>query len=275
MNALYIITAYVVLDDTLKLLGRSDHHHATRTTAEILTVAVVAARYFHNNHERALCLLQAAGWIGRMSVSRFNRRLHHALDALHEVLDVLRDARLKPTLYIIDAMPLPVCHHTRAEQCRKVPQVKGYLGRCVAKRQWFFGWRLHWLCDRFGFPIAWQMLPAVWHELTPLHDLLSDLPEGSVVLGDGAYISYADAALALYAGIHLVAKHHAHMPANSPLERLCLATYRNVIETAHSQLEKMGVQHLHARTALGFGIKVYASLLALMIPHFIAQFTSN
>ena len=42
-----------------------------------------------------------------------------------------------------------------------------------------------------------------------------------------------------------------------------MRTYRNAIETAHSVLERMGVQRLHAVTPAGFGIKVYTSLLAL------------
>jgi hypothetical protein len=275
MNAIYIITTYVVLDDTLRALRLRDHHHATLSTAEILTVAVIAARYFRNNHERALFVLHATGWVGRMSASRFNRRLHQALDTLHTLLEVLRDQRLDATFYVIDTMPLPACHKSRAPHCRKLPRLKGYLGRCAAKGEWFCGWRLHWLVDRRGFPIAWDMLPAVWHELTPLHELLAPLPAGSIVLGDGAYISRQDAALALQAGIRLVAQHHARMSPNSPLEQRWLATYRNVIETAHAQLQRMGVQQLHARTALGFGIKVYASILALMIPHFIRQFTGN
>lgn len=42
-----------------------------------------------------------------------------------------------------------------------------------------------------------------------------------------------------------------------------LKRYRKSIETVNSQLEKMGTQHLHARTNTGFDIKVHASLFAL------------
>jgi hypothetical protein len=41
------------------------------------------------------------------------------------------------------------------------------------------------------------------------------------------------------------------------------------IETINSQLESMGIERLHARTNLGFEIKVHASLLALAFKNLI------
>jgi len=40
-----------------------------------------------------------------------------------------------------------------------------------------------------------------------------------------------------------------------------------MIETVNSQLEKMGVQRLHARTLPGFMVKLLASLTALSFAH--------
>ncbi|MBK9124480.1 MAG: hypothetical protein IPM16_15380 [Chloroflexi bacterium] len=61
MDETYIVTAYVVLDDVLKVMNYRDDVRATVSAAEVLTVAVVAARYFQNHHERALCVLQRIG----------------------------------------------------------------------------------------------------------------------------------------------------------------------------------------------------------------------
>jgi hypothetical protein len=79
MDALYIITCYVTLADSLEALGFKDDGRSRITAAEILTVGIVAARYFHNHHERALCVLIQLGYVPPLSVSRFNRRLHHLL----------------------------------------------------------------------------------------------------------------------------------------------------------------------------------------------------
>lgn len=268
MNALYIISTYVFIDDTLKVMGHRDHHHCAVSGAEILTVAIIASKYFQNHHERALCILQLTGYIPRLSISRFNRRLHQAGDRLVELLDYWSSQRITSQNwhYVVDTMPLPVCRVFRVEQCRKIPQVKGYIGRCSAKRTWFSGWRLHWLCDPQGFPISYDIVPAVWHELSTVQTLMAPLPPGSQVFADGAYINFEDQMIALTDRIRLVAKTHSRITfQNTPLERALIKRYRARIESQHSVLEKMGVQRLHAVTQAGFGIKVYASLVALAI----------
>src|SRR5688500_18138626 len=122
MDALSIVATYVVLDDSLKALGHQDDGRAQVTNAEILTVAVLAARYFQNHHERALTVSQQTGAMGRLSVSRFNRRFHACLRWLRRLLRQVRQTvPLAPTpLVCIDAMPLPVCKRVRQRHCRKV-----------------------------------------------------------------------------------------------------------------------------------------------------------
>ena len=77
MDATWIITVFVITDD---LMTHLEHHSDVRTKvpdAEIVTVAVVAAKYFQNHHERAVCIMRDLGYLsGPISVSRFNRRLH-------------------------------------------------------------------------------------------------------------------------------------------------------------------------------------------------------
>ena len=61
MNDDFIVTAYVVIDTVLQALGHQTHCLAHSSDAEVLTVAVVAAQYFQNHHERALQVLQRLG----------------------------------------------------------------------------------------------------------------------------------------------------------------------------------------------------------------------
>jgi len=77
MNEQVIVTIYVVLDDVLKACDHHSHALAQISDAEVLTVAVVAAAYFQNHQEQTLWLMQRLGYFsGRLSTSRFNRRLH-------------------------------------------------------------------------------------------------------------------------------------------------------------------------------------------------------
>lgn len=83
MNDEITITSYVFIDDVTRSLHHRSHSSAKVTDAEVLTVAVVAAEYFHNNHERALWVLTELGYLSeRLSTSRFNRRLHAVADWL-------------------------------------------------------------------------------------------------------------------------------------------------------------------------------------------------
>ncbi len=59
------------------------------------------------------------------------------------------------------------------------------------------------------------------------------------------------------------------MTPNSWADEYVLRLYRKRIETLYSQLEAMGMQHLHARTNHGFDLKAWASLLALAFTNII------
>ena len=55
MNDMYIVTSYVVIEAVLKANGVADDRRASGTAAEILTGGVIAAQYFQNHPEGALC----------------------------------------------------------------------------------------------------------------------------------------------------------------------------------------------------------------------------
>jgi hypothetical protein len=51
MDDSFIVSAYCIISDTLEQLGQQTHKLAQLKDAEILTVAVVAAKYFRNHQE--------------------------------------------------------------------------------------------------------------------------------------------------------------------------------------------------------------------------------
>jgi hypothetical protein len=71
MNAHYIVTTYVLVDDWLKAMNYRDDGRATISASEVLTIAVLAAKFFQNHHERTLSILILSKDIHRISVSRF------------------------------------------------------------------------------------------------------------------------------------------------------------------------------------------------------------
>jgi hypothetical protein len=271
MNDTYIVTTYVVIDDILKAYGFEDDCRANGTAAEILTVGVVAAKYFQNHHERALIVLTSLGYVHRLSVSRFNRRLHALRDWLYGIVSLVADIYAQGEVFIIDSMPLPVCKRARASRCKKV-RGKAFCGYCAAKKEKFFGWRLHLICTPEGIPVSFDLLPASEQDLTPIHELTAGLPVGATVFGDKGYLSAPDAASILSStGVRFVAIRRRNMPPHSWADEYDLRLYRKRIETVYSQMEAMGIQHLHARTNHGIDLKTWASLLALAFTNIISD----
>lgn len=269
MNDTYIVTAYSVIEDVLRAHGYQDDPRARVSAAEVLIVAVVAAKYFQNHHERALSILVRLGDIPRLSVSRFNRRLHALRDWLYGIVTLLGEVFAQGEVFIIDSMPLPVCKRVRARRCKKV-RGKAYCGYCAAKKEKFFGWRLHLICTVEGIPVAFDLLPAAEHDLTPIHELTANLPAGAVVFGDKAYISATNAQTILEeTGVRLVSIRRKNMAPNSWADDFDLRHSRQRFETLYSQMEMMGTQRLHVRTNLGFDLKAWASLLALAFTNII------
>lgn len=264
MNDTYIVTAYVLIDDLLQIMNHNDDVRTNVSASEIMIVAVVSARYFQNNHERALYIMRHLGYVNKISISRFNRRLHALSEILWYVLTMIGDLLSNGSIFAIDSMPLPVCKRVRAKRCQKVKE-KQFWGYCAAKDEYFFGWRLHLICDDQGIPVAFEMLPASWHDLVPLQELLALLPPGSQVVADKGYVSQKDEIICYhYGNVRLIPRYRKGMRiSNTKHQTRLLNTYRSMIETVNSQLEKMGIQRLHARTNNGFAIKVLASLIAL------------
>src|SRR3712207_5557159 len=121
MDATWIITAFVLIDT---LMERLDHHSDPRASvpdSEVILIAVVAAKYFHNHQERAVCILRESRYLsGRIDVTRFNRRLHRLADWVAFIARSLGEILCSGDVFVIDSLPVPVCRRVRARRCKKV-----------------------------------------------------------------------------------------------------------------------------------------------------------
>jgi hypothetical protein len=261
----FIIPVYVVFAELCdSCLGKSKNR-PKMDGAEIMTVAVVAARYFNNNLERALIVMKQSGYIpaGRcLSVSRFNRQLHRYADFLEFSLQTLMELAMSGEAFIIDSVPAPVCKRVRARRCRKV-RGRDFCGYCAAKKEKFFGWRLHLICNPAGVPVAFELLPGAYHDLTPIFEITAGLPQGASLYGDKGYNYLQGEAFLAAEGLRLIPIRKKNMQRHDWADEFDLRRYRKGVETVNSQLESMGLERLRARTNAGFDIKIHASLIAL------------
>jgi hypothetical protein len=66
----FIVTAFVIIAKTMAALGQRDDVRAQASDAEVLTVAVVAARYFQNHQARALQMMRLGRCLSGAPASR-------------------------------------------------------------------------------------------------------------------------------------------------------------------------------------------------------------
>jgi hypothetical protein len=260
----FIVAVYVVIDETMRALAHRDHPLAVVGDAEVLTVAVVAAKHFQGHHALALATLQRQGYLsGALSASRFNRRLHALADWLRLIQETLGELLATGDCFLIDSMPVPACKRARAARCRTV-RGRAYCGACPAKGEKVYGWRLHLVCTTGGIPVAFDLLPAGLHDLTPIYELTHGLPAGATVYGDKGYNTAPDEQwLWGEEELRLVPHRKKNMWPNEWDDALALREERHTIETLFSQLNAMGIERLHVRSVAGLELKVHAALLAL------------
>ena len=122
MDDSFIVSAYCIISATLEGFEHQTHKLARVSDAEVLTVAVVAAKFFGNHQERAPCLMIKTGYIRPLSISRYNRRLHALATWLECSFNILTQAFTQQPVFIIDSIPLPVCKRVRAT---RLPESQG------------------------------------------------------------------------------------------------------------------------------------------------------
>lgn len=265
MDGGVMVSVDVVIDDVMRALGHRSHPAAQLSDAGVLTVAVVAARSFRHHQERARQVMQGMRYLsGRLSVSRFDRRLP-ALGAWVRLrLAAPGEVVAVGEAFPLDSLPLPVCRRVRAGRCR-TGRGAASCGSCAATREEVCGWRRPPVGTPEGVPVAFELLPASLRDLTPVHALTAGLPDGASVSADKADNSAQDEArIPDGAGVRPGPSRRATLQPNLWTDKRFLRAHRKAIERLNSQWEAMGLQRLRARTHVGFEIKGHASLLALV-----------
>lgn len=266
-----IITLYCLCADFLWAWGQVDDPQARVSTAEVMTVALVAAALFHGHQDRARLLLKEHGYIPRMlSASRFNRRLHQIQESVWEgFFALLAEAHKQINAgqeYVIDSMPIPVCDNYRINRCR-IYQGQEHRGYIASKKRYFFGLRVHLLVTATGKPVEFVLRPGAEADIRAFKRLPLDLPAGADLYSDTAYTDYTEEALlSEERDIHLVypRKKNSLWPHPGWVEYVCKYT-RKRVETTFSRIEAELARHIHAVTPRGFELKVFLTLLAYSI----------
>jgi hypothetical protein len=256
-----VVALYCITDDLLKAIHHRDDCRSQLSDAEVLTVAFTAVLYFGGNLEHARLLLKQSGLMPRMlSKSRLCRRLHQveelAISLFHQLGWVFKQANTS-TQYLLDSFPVELCDDIRISRCR-LAQGEKFRGKCVAKRRYFYGVKVHLVTTDSGLPVEFAFLPGHASDVRGLNVLAMALPTGSELFLDSGYTDYAteDAAREIDAVKFSSCRKKNSKRWDEPAERVYKTLMRKRIETVFSELTRLFPKRIHAVTLKGFLMKV-------------------
>ncbi len=269
-----IITTYYLCDEFLKAVGHHDDQQVRLSTAEVMTVALLAAAFFGGNIEASRSFLDEYGYIQKaISKSRFNRRLHAIDPSLwQQLFDLLAEVFKQDNPdqnYVVDSLPVAVCDNIRIRRSKLYPlQEHGetFRGYIASKRRYFYGLRLHLVSTASGEPVEFTLAAASEADISLFKELKLELPEGAIICADKGYTDYHYEDLLEDVGLHLKAQRKKRSKRPMPLwEEFLGKPIRQYIETVFSKLSAMFAGRIHAVTPRGFELKIVCFLLAYSI----------
>jgi hypothetical protein len=265
-----IVALYCITDDLLKAIGHKDDQRRELSDAEVITTACSATLYFGSNLETARTFMKQSGLMPRMlSKSRLCRRLHQVEDLtvslFHQLGWVFKQANAS-TQYLLDAFPVEVCDNVRISRCR-LAQGEKYRGKCVAKRRYFYGVKVHVVTTASGLPVEFAFMPGRASDVRGLDVLALELPAGSEIFMDSGYTDYQaeDGAGEVDQVRFSVCRKKNSKRFDEPAERGYKTLMRKKIETVFSEITRLFPKRIHAVTLKGFLMKVSFFIIAFTL----------
>jgi hypothetical protein len=270
-----IITTYYLCEEFLEAIGHHDDPQQVRlSTAEVMSVALVAAAFFGGNLEASRSFLDEYGYIEKaISKSRFNRRLHAIDSSLwQQLFDLLAEVfkqNNSDQSYVVDSLPVAVCDNIRIRRSKLYPlqeHGEAFRGYIASKRRYFYGLRVHLVSTASGEPVEFTLAAASEADITLFKELKLELPEGALICADKGYTDYHYEDLLEDVGLHLKAQRRKRSKREMPAWVEFLSKpIRQYIETVFSKLSAMLGGKIHAVTPRGFELKIVCFLLAFSI----------
>ncbi|MBX0331746.1 IS982 family transposase [Pontibacter sp. HSC-14F20] len=260
------ITIYCFIDDFFHATGRKDDAHCKITDAELLTTALLSARFFYGNLHSAYGYMQAHHGVRHIDKSGFVRRLHRLqpqLLALFTALGrVIKELNCS-CVYLIDSFPVPVCDNIPIPCCHLL-ESEAYRGKCVSKRRYFYGFRVQVVTTSDGVPVQFYIHAGSFADITAFKAMELDLPQDSELYADAAYTCYeVEDLLAECEQIEFRCCRKSNSRRKDEPHRAFLKEhYRKRIETTFSGITGFFPKKIHAVTAQGFILKLILFIFA-------------
>ncbi|MCS3658267.1 hypothetical protein GGQ11_003072 [Salinibacter ruber] len=114
------IGMYCLVDDWLRARRHQESPQRRLIDAEIITIALTAARFDGNFRAAQTMLIEQRYLTDGLSRSQYNRRLHRVqplLEALFDWLGRVHKAASHENVFLIDSCPAGACDNIRIRDC--------------------------------------------------------------------------------------------------------------------------------------------------------------
>jgi hypothetical protein len=262
----YTITIYCFVDDFIKISCPKEDSRRKVSNAEIITTALLAARYFHGNFVTARKYMLEHHGMKKLDKSNFNRHLHRLEIMITQIFftlgQTLKELNIE-SRYLIDSFPVAVCKNIRIPRC-KLLQGKAYRGYNSSKREYFYGFKVQVITTYDGIPVEYFFTAGSFHDITAFQSMNIDLPSNSELVADSAYTDYEleDFYLECENIQMLVERKSNSKRPHCPAMNYLIKQWRKRVETTFSEIVAFFPNRIHAVTPKGFMLKMVLFIFA-------------
>ncbi len=250
---------------TLQTHGKRHYYRASRMSkAEVMLIIIL----FHDSGYRCLKHFYME------KVCKHMRHLFPKVVSYNRFVELERDISIPLAIFIkkvllgkcigisfVDSTPLSVCKVQRIH-CHKV--FKGIAQRGKSSMGWFFGFKLHLICNEKGELLNFMITPGDVDDRKPLeYKNFVEFLYGKLV-GDKGYIGKNLFQRLFVDGIQLITKLKSNMKgALMSVSDKLLLRKRAIIETINDELKNIAqVEHSRHRTFDNFIVNTLGALAA-------------
>jgi hypothetical protein len=117
----FATTVYVITEEVLRILNVQDNHQSIMSNSEVITFAIVTAKFFSGNCKMARYMCHRTHLFQKiLSNSRLNRRIHNiswdCWIAIFRFLSLIAKQAENTCYFAVDSFPIMFCQKSRIDR---------------------------------------------------------------------------------------------------------------------------------------------------------------
>ena len=252
------------IDSANKTLKRKYHRDSTMSDAEVMVIMIL----FHSSGYRCFKHFYIE------HVCKHLRHLFPKLVSYNRFVELEQKVIIPLIIFIkkvllgkctgisfVDSTPLRVCRNQRIHIHKTF---KGFAARGKCSMGWFFGFKLHLICNEKGELLNFMVTPGDVDDRKPLEDKHFIEQIFDKLIADKGYISKNLFHKLFVDGIQLITKLKSNMKgAMMSVADKVLLRKRAIIETVNDELKNIAqVEHSRHRSLQNFTVNLLAGIAA-------------